>query len=253
MRGVEGMGDGSDWCVVMCPRWPALHKWGDLSLLQAKPPRLSDGFLVDVLPVAQVTVKKGTRSAVSSMEVEVVDGSDSPPAGSIKLACVGIGCSFPTAPVDPNKPLSLTVRVEGPPHLRGRQPRTLLALSLTPPLARSVHQAYLDGTLGGPSPDVAYEWSWDVEGLALATQVSGSSTVTEQRLEITPAGLSGAAPGFQLAVKMTNVTSGGSSQATLKVRVGQPPYCSLEEPSDCIQVRGRAPPVVSACALIDRL
>ena len=186
----------------------------------------------------------------------MVDGSDSPPTGSIKLACAGIGCSFPTAPVDPNKPLSSTVRVEGPPHSPGLQPRASLALvSLTPPLARSVHQAYLDGTLGGPSPDVAYEWSWDVEGLALAEVTSG--TVTEQRLEIMPAGLSNAAPGFQLAVTMTNTTTGGSSQATLKIRVGQPPYCSLEEPSNCIQVRSYISswlhPAYSSCALMGRL
>ena len=123
------------------------------------------------------------------MKVEVVDGSDSPPTGCIKQACAGIGCSFPTAPVDPNKPLSLTVRVEGPPPSPEPERRTFLALSLTPLVTGSVHQAYLDGTLGGPSPDVAYEWSWDVEGLALATQVT-SSTMTEQRLEIMPAGLS---------------------------------------------------------------
>ena len=57
----------------------------------------------------QVTVSKKERSAVSSIDVQVVDGSDSPPTGRIQLACAGLACRFPAAPANPNKPLAMEV------------------------------------------------------------------------------------------------------------------------------------------------
>ena len=97
-------------------------------------------------------------------------------------------------------------------------------------------QARVDGTSVGSNPDVAYLWSWDVEGIPLAT-VAANGAVTEQYLEILPQGLAKAGQVFRISLTMTNTTTGGSSEASLQISVNLPPSCNPQHPFDCLQVR----------------
>ena len=97
-------------------------------------------------------------------------------------------------------------------------------------------QARVDGTSVGFSPDVVYLWSWNVEGIPLATEAANGA-VTEQYLEILPQGLAKAGQEFQISLTMTNTTTGGSSVASLQISVDLPPSCDPQNSFGCLQVR----------------
>eukprot|EP00951_Prasinocladus_malaysianus_P040221 scaffold459086_cov47-Prasinocladus_malaysianus.AAC.1 len=65
------------------------------------------GMLTSGVYTIKVTAAKGKRTAQASTTVTVVKPDGSPPVGRIEVACLGVRCSLPNAPIDPAVPLSM--------------------------------------------------------------------------------------------------------------------------------------------------
>ena len=59
-----------------------------------------------------VKVTKGTRTAEEKVQVTIVDGTNYPPVGFVKVVCTGDMCKY-DKPVSANEPLRLEVRIIG--------------------------------------------------------------------------------------------------------------------------------------------
>lgn len=57
-----------------------------------------------------VEVTKGVRTAKEEVEITIIDGTDNPPVGYVKVLCTGDACKFDT-PVSADEELRLQVRV----------------------------------------------------------------------------------------------------------------------------------------------
>eukprot|EP00951_Prasinocladus_malaysianus_P006119 scaffold43338_cov26-Prasinocladus_malaysianus.AAC.2 len=128
--------------------------------------RVSPGALSVGNYTFTLTATKGVRTAITSKTVNIIDGNDNPPVGSVQRVCYGTACNYPDLPVSGDKTLRLRAVVED--SFNG----TASFRWSSPSIDESIvdESALTDGTANGETEFVVTAPGWVDAGQAAGTQ-----------------------------------------------------------------------------------